>query len=166
MRRWSLNLNEAKRRHKCWYYDNGMDDTCAQLWFIIIPLRWSLWCKVRCAVVSLPLVIVFAEILLNSVLTDEAFACVCHHLHLTLFNLVKFIGSINRGYVRHNTWTRVRYVANLHQWSLGGKYKWRYNTNSEKRQFTSHLLYEPRLFTARGAIEWHLGWNLQPVTFN
>lgn len=39
MRRWSLNLNEAKRRHKCWYYDNGMDDTCAQLWFIIIPLR-------------------------------------------------------------------------------------------------------------------------------
>lgn len=72
---------------------------------------------------SLPLVIVFTEILLNSVLTDEGFACVCHHLHLTLFNLVKFIGSINRGDVRHNSWTRVSYIANLHKWSLGGKYK-------------------------------------------
>lgn len=167
MRWWSLNLNEAKRRDKCWYYDNGMANTCTQLWFIIIPLRWSLWCKVRCTVVSLPHVIVFNEILLNSVLTVEAFVKYkCHHLYLTRFNLVKFSGSINRGYVWHNSWTRVSYMANLHQYSLGGKYKWQYDANSEKRQFASHLLHEPRLFTVRGAIESHLRWNLQPVTFN
>lgn len=50
----------------------------------------------RCAVVSLPLVTVFTEILLNSVLTDEAFTCVCHHLHLTLFNLVNLLGQLTR----------------------------------------------------------------------